>query len=120
MCAKRKKAGSLFTPRWEHSSDVQYVRKVISDEVEHIALEKGRLVLPLRGGLSLLSWLDQAYDMPNVIGLEILLGETEMIGIRKVDKELEQKVLRLLRGGSKGSEVLTTFEQRLRILVIFG
>lgn len=117
MSAKRTQAR---TPRWEHSSDVRYVRQVINDSIEHIALEKGRLTLPQLGGLPLLYWLDQAFEMPNAIGLEITVGETEVRDIRKLDKDLEQKLLRMLRGKAKDATQRTTFEKRLRIVVVIG
>lgn len=108
------------TPRWENSSDVRYVRTVINDGVEQFALEKGRLILPQLGGLPLLYWLDQAYETPNAIGLEITVGGTELHSIRKLDKALEQKVLRLLRGKAKEDAQRTTFEKRIRIVVVIG
>ncbi|MBP6311418.1 MAG: hypothetical protein KA408_04055 [Flavobacteriales bacterium] len=114
------KFAMLRTPRWKNSSDVRYVRTVINDGIEQLALEKGRLILPQFGGLPLLYWFDQAFETPNAIGLEITVGETELLAIRKLDKDLEQKVLRLLRGKAKENAQRTTFETRLRIVVVIG
>jgi len=120
MSVRRSKTLRMAKPRWEHSSGVRYVRQVMTDGVEHIGLEKGRLLLPLRGGLPLLYFITQAYDVVNAIGLEITIGGTEILGIRKVDKDLEHKVLGLLRGERKSKNKATTFEQRLRIVVVIG
>ena len=107
-------------PRWEHTSDVRSERKVVSDGVEHLTLEHGRLLLPQRGGLPLLRLMDQAYDTPNAIGLEIMIGAKEILGIRKIDKGLERKLLGLLRGRSRGNVLKFKFEERVRIVVVIG
>jgi|GEM_PF-5281844 len=120
MRTKQAKAQRITKPRWEHSSEVRYVRKVVSDAIEQITLQKGRLILPQRGELPLLSWFDQIYDMPNVISLEIMVGETEIHGIRKVDKELEHRLISLIRGRHKGHALRTTFKERVRIVMVLG
>jgi hypothetical protein len=67
-------------------------RSVVFDSVELLQVLKNTLVLVDRGGIGLLRILDQAYDAPNVTALELDLGETHFMNIRKLDKGLEVRL----------------------------
>jgi hypothetical protein len=67
-------------------------RSVVFDSVELLLVVKNTLVLVDRGDIALLSILNQAYDTPNVTSLELDLGETHFMNIRKLDKSLELRL----------------------------
>ena len=72
------------------------VKRLLLKGPESFALVKGELVLPHRGGVPFMKVLDQAFDGDNVIALELTIGDTSFPEIRRLDKKLSDKVLRIV------------------------
>ncbi len=68
------------------------VRRTVLDSTELLRVEKNELVLLDRGGVPLMRILGQAYDAPNVIALEVDLGPTRFLNVRKLDKAFELRL----------------------------
>ncbi len=100
--------------------EVRPVQRVLVDEDELLIIVKGRLVLPERGGIPLMKVLDQEYDQPNVVALDLLLGEREQRDIRKLDQALERKLQSMLKGKEAGSGPHRTYRLRVRLTAVLS
>jgi hypothetical protein len=68
------------------------VRRIVLDSSELLRVVKNELVLMDRGGIPLLRILGQAYDGVNVTALEVDLGPTRFLNVRKLDKAFELRL----------------------------
>jgi hypothetical protein len=118
VAKKKFRIGSRSVPA--EPQQVTPLRRVLTDQTELLLLERGRIVFPERGGIPLLKVLDQAYDQPNVVALDLLLGEKELTDIRKLDKELERRLYALLNRGERGTLRGKTWSVRLRLIAVVG
>ncbi|HMC97189.1 MAG TPA: hypothetical protein VKG92_06035 [Flavobacteriales bacterium] len=96
------------------------LRKVLSDATELIVLANGRLVHPERGNVALLYRLHRIYDQPNVIAVDLLLGEREITDIRKMDRTLERRLQGLLKGLEQGNGEHKVYLLRVRFTAVIG
>ena len=97
---------------------VTRVTRVLLNGPEFFALVNGIAVLPDRGALPFMKVLDQAFDEANVIALELTIGETAFPEIRRLDKKLSDKILRVVSKTMDGR-----VEKRaiaVRLLAIIG
>ena len=104
----------------EKPQEVMPIRRTLADADELFLVRGGRIILPERGDIPLLKILDQAYDEPNVIALELTLGDKEQVDIRKLDRALERKLQRALRGKERGTGPIRTYLVRMRLVVVVG
>ena len=85
---------------------------------EIFALVKGVPVLTHRGGVPFMKVLDQAFDGENVIALELTIGATAFPLIRRLDKKLSDKVLRIVaKDLANPDERRNTIEVRLSAII---
>lgn len=81
------------------------MRRTLLDGMELLLVVKNHLVMEDRGGISLLRFLGQAYDEPNVTALEVALGSTHFVKIRKLDKNLEMRLQAAWRKAALGADM---------------
>lgn len=116
MAKVKKRPGS----RLPEPQKVRPVRRELTDTEELLSVRAGCIVLPERGGITLLKILDQAYDEPNVTALDLRLGEKEVNDIRKLDQALERKLQGLLKEHLCGSAKNRTCKLRVRVVAVYG
>jgi len=95
------------------------LRLVLSDGEELITVIKSGPLLAERRGIPLLRWLDQCYDRPNVIALDLMIGIAEFQDIRGMDKALDRR----MRSALKGYEVeagSASHRLRIRLVAVIG
>ena len=117
---KRRQQKAPVRKRRERTEDVQPLRKVVSDEVELLVIERGRIVHPQRGGIALLHRLHRIYDGPNVIAIDLVLGARELKDIRKLDVDLERRMRTMLKGQERGNGEQPTYHMRVKLVAVIG
>jgi hypothetical protein len=93
---------------------------VVSVEAELLTIENGVITHPHRGGVTLMHRLQRIYDAPNVIGIDVLLGERELKDVRKLDKSLEQRLQSMLKGTQRGSGPGQMYTVLVRLTAVIG
>ena len=106
--------------RAQEDQQVKPVRRVVSDEREVIAQVNGRLVLPMRGGVALLSVFHQLYDRANVVAIDLWFNEQGMMDIRKFDRKLEIRIQGMLRKARRDGAGNAGDEVRMRLVEVLG
>jgi hypothetical protein len=96
------------------------LRRALTDANEILLLKKGHLIFPERGDITLLKVLGQAYDEANVVALDLLLGDQELTGIRKLDKDLERRLQLMLKRTALRTDNPKTWAVRLRLVAVIG
>ena len=105
----------------EHpQQDITRVERVLVDGPERFAMVREELVLPLRGDLPFRKVMDQAFDVENVIALELTVAGEVLPDIRKLDKKLDQKIQRLVSKAGGGRLTTNGWLVHMRLCAIIG
>ncbi|MGV9013605.1 MAG: hypothetical protein ACOH13_13505 [Flavobacteriales bacterium] len=103
----------------ESTQPVQRQQRIIMEGEEAFARVRNEWLLPGRGDIPFVRLLDQALDGVNVVALDITIGKTHLPEVRRLDKQLGERIGRMVR--SAAVELPDgTLHVPLRIALVIG
>jgi hypothetical protein len=95
---------------------VEHRRREVFNSREPVVLRKSGLMLPQRGDLLFMRLLDQIYDQPNVVAIDLHVNGRSLLEVRQLNKSMERRV-RGLFPRSGDTEVM---DVHIRIVAVIG
>lgn len=94
-------------------------RRIVVVGEEPVEWNRNAWILPRRGGVEFLSLLDQALDGVNVVALDITIGETQLVEVRRLDKRIGHRIGSMVRRAAMETSD-GTLKVPLRIALVIG
>ena len=102
------------------AQEVKRIVKVLWDGEEHFYTGGRQLTMPERGDIAFHQVLNQVMDGANVIALNLTIGSVTLTDIRRVDRQLEERVGRLVRKAGKESATPDRIVVSIRLESVVG